>query len=121
MKANGFDYATKEQMISHFSEYFYTNALTKMLNYGLITPDIERPEIYILTERGHNFESFATLKSKHSLEYEKLKLEIDNLRNEFFDYGETKSRAKWAIRLTILGILMSVVLSLLPMLCNKPD
>jgi len=40
--------------------------------------------------------------------YEQLYLELENLRNQVFDYDSTKKRSKWAFRISIIAVVVAV-------------
>ena len=57
---------------------------------------------------------------ERQLQLEKLNLEVEKLRNDFFDYSKTKSRAIWAIRLSALTLFATILLGLLRLICKTP-
>lgn len=73
-----------------------------------------RQKGYFITDEGKQaFDREQELRqkeeNKESLNYEKLKLEVDALRNQFFDYPATKSRAKWAVIWAAIAALIAAI------------
>lgn len=114
-----------EKILGGNSDY---NALTEaydtLFNPGFIEGRIPNPGLRI-TDKGMKTVTDYEMKNQRNeeiagLEIEKLRLEVENLRNDFFDYPDTKSRAKWAIRLSAMALIVTLILSLLQLICNRP-
>ena len=43
------------------------------------------------------------------IEEERLKLDVDKLRNEFFDYPETKWKAKWGFIISVITVIIAAL------------
>ena|SRR5215204_4304893 len=63
----------------------------------------------VLTIKGWEFESFEVERQKPNPEFEKLNLEIINLRNQVFDYGKVRAQAKWALIISAMAALAVIV------------
>ena len=90
-----------------------------------------KPEVFRIINTSSVDAFFKDIDSEHegnknqqNLNIEKLQLEVDNLRNQMFDYDITKRRAKnaafWLVVVSVISVL-SLILSLLQWKCNKPD
>ncbi len=53
------------------------------------------------------------------LEEERLKLDVDKLRNEYFDYPTTKDRAKWGFYISIFTIIIAFIALLVSVFKDK--
>jgi hypothetical protein len=82
-----------------------------------------------LTDKGWKFKSFdderAKQKSNEDIEklsMEKLRLEVEDLRNKFFDFEKTRTQSKNVTRAQVLTAVLaglSLLLSLMQWMCNK--
>jgi len=53
------------------------------------------------------------------LEEERLKLDVDKLRNEFFDYPETKWKAKWGFIISVITVILAALAVLVSIIKEK--
>lgn len=95
------------------------SAKSKLITFRLI--ESLQNEVYPLTLRGRNFESFEKSNAEYILEQEKLQLEVEKLRNEIFDYPKVRSRSKRSEYYAVLAIVVSLLTIALQLICNKPD
>ncbi|MBL7696588.1 MAG: phage replisome organizer N-terminal domain-containing protein [Chitinophagaceae bacterium] len=118
---------TTDDMFDRFQNSHNLNDVWEAINVLEEEELIERPDndTYIVSKLG--WEKYNEVKEKQRKENERerkqdqlLELNIQSLVDIVHDYPKTESRAKWAIRLTILGLILSTGIALLPMLCNKP-
>ena len=65
-------------------------------------------------EKQHSEQS----KSIEGLQIEELVLKVNKLRSEFSDYNETKTNARWAIRLSAATIIVTIVLQIIEWKCK---
>jgi hypothetical protein len=99
----------------------------------LLTLDARREIENLPTEyRDRPYEYFKnteTEKEKRQaevskLEFENLTLNVEDLKNKFFDYPETKKLAKsakhWSIGASVATVL-TLILLLIQWICNKPS
>ena len=98
------------------------NVYNDLLNEGYAITD-ENQKLS-LTELGHAEYQLEKAKRNNSsnivsLQIEKLVFEVDNLRKDFSDYGETKSRTKRNEVYVILSILLSLISLLIVILSKK--
>lgn len=73
--------------------------------------------IRFLKEGGYT-KKYEDEKQKENMQSEKLNLEIEKLRNEFFDYPVVKQRAKWSFILAITSVIISFILVSQKIFCN---
>jgi hypothetical protein len=97
---------------------YVAKLLSELETAKMVSEDQNRN--YRLLAAGQTILDYYSDKEKeNSLQIEKLKLEVEKLRNEYFDYPKTKKRAKDAILISILTILAATLLGVLQIVCNK--
>jgi hypothetical protein len=88
-----------------------------MLDRGYLKYRYPNSKFYaMLTDIGWKFTSFSELdkieaeqESASKLELEKLQLEVNTLRNQFFDYPKVKNQAKWSVRWAAISGLTAII------------
>jgi hypothetical protein len=102
-KQTGFGYIMTDTLNSNAFNRIYKE---KMLNYGLIKIDSEKPHMYHLTERGWSFKSFADEDEQEEYKRRLLKINVQN--------SERINQTYWVtFALAIIGSLISIFLLIL--------
>lgn len=112
-----------EITIKQFGWYQVSDALELMLYYkhiddtvtkSSILEDISHRKISLTYEGVIAYLSGFYLKEfkktqLEKIEEERLKLDVDKLRNEFFDYPEIKWKAKWGFILSVITVILAAL------------
>lgn len=91
---------------------YASSLLSELQDIKLIQED--ENELFSLTENGQKLltiyiENQSGQKDVERLENEKLKLEVDDLRNKFFDYESKKWKTKWSFILSVIAVGLTVI------------
>lgn len=110
-------------IVKHESPLFFHNILHKLKVNGYLEPwrdptkkgmyRASGKDLYILTEDGAQILGIEEHEEKQQcyvseLEFEKLKLEHQNLSNQVSDFSRTKRISNWSIVIAILSLLVAI-------------
>ena len=122
----------EEVEIRDFEWFAVSDAIEMMKNNGHLSDDSPTGVFDDVVHRiiGLKYEGAIAYINKYylkeykkaqlsGLEEERLKLDVDKLRNEYFDYPTTKARAKWGFYIAIITIIISFLALLVSIFNDK--
>jgi hypothetical protein len=122
----------EEVEIREFEWFAVSDAIEMMKNNGHLSDDSPTGVLDDVVHRiiGLKYEGAIAYMNKYylkeykkaqlsGLEEERLKLDVDKLRNEYFDYPTTKARAKWGFYIAIVTIIISFLALLVSIFNDK--
>ena len=122
----------EEVEIRNFEWFAVSDAIEMMKNNGHMSDDSPTGVFDDVVHRiiGLKYEGVIAYINKYylkeykkaqlsSLEEERLKLDVDKLRNEYFDYPTTKARANWGFYIAIITIIISFLALLVSIFKDK--
>jgi len=122
----------EEVEIREFEWFAVSDAIEMMKNNGHLSDDSPTGVLDDVVHRiiGLKYEGAIAYINKYylkeykkaqlsGLEEERLKLDVDKLRNEYFDYPTTKARAKWGFYIAIITIIISFLALLVSIFNDK--